>query len=210
MERMFPFGPRIVRPRDWPVEIKINAVLNWEKAWLTLEGDRVEVVKNNLLKLLIDLFLLPENNAALPLNGRILELRVLQNVADDVHGHRDVFAEAFGVVNGLLAGGVGIKMSANIFDLYFERVLCPSAGSLESHMFKEVSGTVRLVGFCPGTRVNPHPNGRCLRMRLGFGRDSKTVRESRDFCLGPDIVNCRKRPSIWSLHNIRMDGKNEK
>lgn len=46
----------------------------------------MQVVKDNLFILLLDLFLLPENDIALPLDRRLFKLGVLENVGEDVDG----------------------------------------------------------------------------------------------------------------------------
>jgi hypothetical protein len=61
------------------------------------------VVENNLLELLVNLLLFAENDITLALNGLGLELRVLENVGEDVDGGGDVIVEGLGVVDGVFA-----------------------------------------------------------------------------------------------------------
>lgn len=70
---------------------------------LTLESDGVEVIKDNFLELLVNLFLLPENDSTFALNGRGIKLGVLQDISQDVDGLADVRVEALGVVDGVFA-----------------------------------------------------------------------------------------------------------
>jgi hypothetical protein len=70
---------------------------------LLLECDGVEVVKDNLLGLLVHLLLFTDDDVALPLDRTGLELRVLQNIADDVDGLADVLLERLGIVHRLLS-----------------------------------------------------------------------------------------------------------
>ena len=63
----------------------------------------MEMVKQDLLMLLVHLLLLAQNDIAFALDGAAFELRVLEDVGDDVDGLRDVLAEALGVVDSLLA-----------------------------------------------------------------------------------------------------------
>lgn len=53
----------------------------------------VEVVKHDLLDLLVDLFLLTENDIPLPINGSWFELRILEDIGKDVDGLGDVRVE---------------------------------------------------------------------------------------------------------------------
>lgn len=96
----------------------------------------------------------------------------MEDVADDVDGDGDVLAEALGVVDSLLARGVGVEVCAEVLDLELECVLRAPAGALEGHVLQEVGGPVRLVGLGPRACVDPHTDGRCLRMRLRLGGDS--------------------------------------
>lgn len=70
---------------------------------LVLVGRGVEVVKHNLLNLLLDLLRLAQDDIAFPLNGRLLELGVLQNVLQDVDALGDVLVQGLGEVDGVFA-----------------------------------------------------------------------------------------------------------
>jgi hypothetical protein len=61
------------------------------------------VVEHNLLELLVDLFLLAENDITLALDGLGLELGVLEDIGEDVDGGGDVVVERLGVVDGVFA-----------------------------------------------------------------------------------------------------------
>lgn len=66
---------------------------------LALESGGVEVVENNLLELLVNLLLLTQDHIPLTLNGTGLQLRVLENVCEDVDGLGNVAVERLGVVD---------------------------------------------------------------------------------------------------------------
>jgi hypothetical protein len=97
----------------------------------------VQVVKDDLLELLVHLLLLTKDHVPLPLDGRLVELRVLENVREDVNGLVDVLVERLGVVDSLLAGGVGVEVGAEVLDLELELGLVARLGALEG----EVLGT---------------------------------------------------------------------
>lgn len=96
---------------------------------LALEGNSVEVVKDNLLLELVDLLLLTEDDITLALNSGGLELGVLEDVRDDVDSLVNVLAEGLGVVDSLLAGGVGVEVGAEVLDLELEGVLGSLVGA---------------------------------------------------------------------------------
>lgn len=60
---------------------------------LILERSGVQVVEYDFLELLIDLFLLTQDDVALALDGGFLELGVLQDVGEDLNGFADVVLE---------------------------------------------------------------------------------------------------------------------
>ena len=138
-------------------------------------SDSVEMVKHDLLVLLVDLLLLAQDNVALTLDGATFELGVLEDVGDDVNGLWDVLAEALGIVDGLFTRGVRIKMSAEVLHLELEGMLRATASTLESHMFEEVGGAIGCIRLGAGASVYPHTNGGSLSMRMCLRRDSKTI-----------------------------------
>jgi len=104
---------------------------------LTGESNGVQVVEDDLLQLLVNFLLLPEDNIPLPLDGILLQLGVLQDVRDDTDGTGHVLLERLGVVDGLLSRSVGVQVSTNVFDLELEGTLSSVLGSLESHVLSE-------------------------------------------------------------------------
>lgn len=70
---------------------------------LLLVRSSVEVVENNLLNLLLNLLGLAKDNVALPLNGGLVETRVLEDIGEDVDTLRNIRVEGLGEVDGVLA-----------------------------------------------------------------------------------------------------------
>lgn len=70
---------------------------------LALESGGMEVVEDDLLELLVNLLLLAEDHITLTLNGAGLELRVLEDVSEDVDGLGNVGVEGLGVVDGVFS-----------------------------------------------------------------------------------------------------------
>jgi hypothetical protein len=69
---------------------------------LVLEGGGVQVVEDDLLELLLDLLGLPQDHVALALDGGLLELRVLQDIGEDVDALWRILVEGLGEVDGVL------------------------------------------------------------------------------------------------------------
>lgn len=57
---------------------------------LALEGSCMEVVKDNFLQLLVDLFGFSKDNVTLTLNGLRFKLGVLEDIGEDVNGLEDI------------------------------------------------------------------------------------------------------------------------
>ena len=152
----------------------------------------MQVVEDNLLELLVNLLLLADDNVALALDRRRLELRVLEDIGDDVDRGRDVLPEALRVVHGLLAGGVGVEMGTEVLDFELESLLRAAVRALEGKVLKEVSGSVVLLGLRARASVNPHPDRRRLRMGLRLGCDRQAIREGGHFREGGgQLGRCR-------------------
>ena len=135
----------------------------------------MQVVKNDLLQLLVDLLLFPQYDVPLPFDSGRVKLGVLEDVTDNVDSRGDIFLEALGVVYGLFPRRVSVKVGTNILNLKFESVLGTTAGALESHMLEEVSGSVRDIGLRPGTRVYPDTDRSGLSVRMRLCSDGKAI-----------------------------------
>lgn len=82
---------------------------------LVLESSGVQVVKDNLLNLLLNLLGLSENDVALALDGRGLELGVLKNIGQNIDGLGDIGVESLGEVNGVFT----LKKALVVSDIFF-------------------------------------------------------------------------------------------
>lgn len=132
---------------------------------LVLEGRGMQVVEDDLLHLLVDFLLLAQDDVAFALDGRSLQLAVLQDVGEDVDSGRNVIVEGLGVVDRVLARRVGVEVPAHVLDFQLELRLRALLRALERQMLKEVGGAVGLVRLCARAGVDPDAYGR----RLGVG-----------------------------------------
>ena len=140
----------------------------------------MQVIKDDLLHLLVDLLLLPKDHVPLPLDRLALQLAALEDIGDDLDALAHVLAEALGVVDGLLPTGVGVEVSSEVLDLELELVLAPLAGSLERHVLEEVSGSVGRVRLGAGPSIDPDADRGRLGVRVGFGGDGEAVGKGGD------------------------------
>lgn len=140
----------------------------------------MKVVKDNLFGLLVDLLLLPQDDAPLPLDRSRLEQAALEDVADDLDTLADVGPEGLGVVDGLLARGVGVEVRAEVLDLELEAVLGPLPSALEGHVLEEVGDAGSGGGFGTGAGIDPDAHGGRGGVRGRLGRDGEAVGEGRN------------------------------
>lgn len=140
----------------------------------------MEVVKDDLLGLLVDLFLLAKDDAALALDRARLEEAALENVGDDLDALADVAAEALGVVDRLLTARVRVQVRAEVLDLELEAVLGALPGALERHVLEEVRNARGRRRLGARASVDPDADGRRLGVRRRLGRDGEPVGQGRD------------------------------
>lgn len=103
---------------------------------LTLESGLVEMIKYNLLELLVDFLLFPQNNIPLPLDRTSVQFRVLQDIRQDVNSSRDILVECLGVVDGLFSRSVGVQVSTHVFNFQFQSSLITGLGPLECEVLR--------------------------------------------------------------------------
>jgi hypothetical protein len=140
-----------------------------------LKSDRVEVIENYFFQLLVYLLLFPQNNIPLPFDGRRIELRILEDITNDVDNLGDIVLETLGIVNSLFPRCVGVEVSAHVFDLKLQSVLGATTGTLESHVLEEVSGSIGGICFRPRTSIYPDADGSGLSMGVRFSGDCEAV-----------------------------------
>ena len=63
----------------------------------------MQMIKDNFLKLFVDLFLFSEDYIALSLNGLGLKFRILQNIREYVYCSGDIRVEGLGIIDGVFA-----------------------------------------------------------------------------------------------------------
>jgi hypothetical protein len=146
----------------------------------------VQVVEHDLFELLVHLLLFPQNHIPLSLNRGLLQLAILQNVANNVDTLLHVLAKALGIIHRLFARGVSIEVGAEVLDLEFQGVLRTAVGALEGHVFEEVSCPVGFVGFGARTGVDPDAYSGGLGGGVSLGGHCQTIGEGGDLGEGTE------------------------
>lgn len=154
----------------------------------------MQVIKDNFLKLLVDLLLFPKNNITFPLNSCVVKLCVLQNIRNDVDCERNVFPKALRIVNSLFSRRIRVEMCSKVLYFKFKSVLRASLCALKCHMFEKMGNTIRLLRFRSTSRVNPNADCGSLSMWVGFSSYCQPIRQGGDFSEGRGVVYCCKAP----------------
>merc|ERR1719285_1277747 len=99
-----------------------------------LVGDCVQVVKDDLLQVHLDLLHLAQDNPTLALNLLLAECGVGEDVTQDFDSAVQVAREAFGVEDSLLPAGVGIQVSSHVLNLKLQTGLGSLGSAFEGHV----------------------------------------------------------------------------
>ena len=99
-----------------------------------LVGDCVQVVKDDLLQVHLDLLHLAQDNPTLALNLFLAECGVGEDVAQDFNSAIQVAREAFGIEDSLLPAGVRIQVSSHVLNLKLQPGLGSLGSAFEGHV----------------------------------------------------------------------------
>ena len=149
-----------------------------------LERRRVQMVEHDLLGHALDLLHLAQDDVALALDRALVELRVLQDVREDVHGAGDVPGEHTRVIARLLARRVRVEVAAHVLDLLLELPGVTHGRALEGHVLQKVRRPIGGRGLVARARVDPDADGGGLGVRGGLGGDAEAVGEGGDLLRG--------------------------
>lgn len=181
----------------------LSGTQNGSAQGLVHEGGGVQVVKDNLLVLLVDLLELSGDDLSFSVNGRLGQLGVLQNVGQNLHRLGHVVLERLGVVDGGLSRGVGVEVAAHVLNVELELVLGSLVGALEGQMLEKVSGSVVVGVFVSRAGVDPHSDGGGLNQRVGLGGNGQAVLEVGGSSLGGD---CGGKTSLGHGEDTSLEG----
>mmetsp|Transcript_12665 Transcript_12665/g.15988 ORF Transcript_12665/g.15988 Transcript_12665/m.15988 type:complete len:228 (+) Transcript_12665:844-1527(+) len=138
-----------------------------------LKSSRVQMIQHQLLLLLINLTHLSQNDISLPLNRPLVQLRMEQNVAQNLHPPLHILLKHLHEINCLLATGISVQMPPHILNLHLQLLLRPFVRTLERHMLQKMSGAIVRGRFVTGPGVDPHADRGGGGVGDGFGRDAE-------------------------------------
>lgn len=133
------------------------------------------MIENDLLQLLVNLLLLPEDNITFSFDGRRVKLGVLEDVTDNIDSLGNILLEAFGVVDSLLPRCVSVEVSTYVFNFELQCVLGATTGTLESHVLEEMSGSIGGICLRPGSSIYPDTDCSSLSMRVRLCSDGEAI-----------------------------------
>ena len=107
-----------------------------------------------------------------------IELRIGQDVGQDVDGQRHVVAEHARVIGGGFDAGRGVDLAADILDFGGDLEGAAPAGALERHVLEQMRHAVLVVAFVAGSGFDPDAQRNGFDAGQGFGRDCQAVRQT--------------------------------
>ena len=105
-------------------------------------GGSLEMVEDDVIRRVVRLADFLEDDAAFALQLLRHEGRMRQDVPEDIGGEGQILLQHLGVEGGILAGGIGVEVPADILDLPRDGSRVPPRRALEGHVFEEVGDTV--------------------------------------------------------------------
>lgn len=149
------------------------------------------MVEHNLLQVGFHLLHLPQDHASLPLDFRLAQLRVLDDVGQNFQRFGHILRQTLGIIHRLLPAGVRVQLRPQVFYLYLQLALRtllralegnkllrsirsrPLRLYLEGHVFHEMGDAVVLGILIPAPGVDPDADGGRLRAPI-LGGDAET------------------------------------
>ena len=123
------------------------------------KGGRLEMIEDDVVGRVLGLADLLQHHGALARQLLGIEGRVLQDVADDVDGERQIGRQDLGVIGRLLAGGIGVEMAAHRLDLLGDGAGRAALGALEGHMLQQMGDAVDLRRLVARADIGPDAEG---------------------------------------------------
>lgn len=142
-------------------------------------GGELEMVEHDIVRRVVRLADLLQDDAALALEFRRIEGGMAEDVADDVDTEGEILLQQLDVIGGLLARGVGVDVAADILDRLGDGGGTPALGALEGHVFEEMRDAVFRRRLVAGADAGIGAEGDGLHPVHPFGQDGQAGVEFR-------------------------------
>src|SRR5436309_9849805 len=103
--------------------------------------------------------------------------RIQHQVAEDIHGDRQVLIEDFYVEADTFFGGKGVHVAAYGIHLTRDVLRRAARGALKQHVLHKVGDAVSLSFFVARSGLNPYPNGSGTNLLHFLGEDGEAIRQ---------------------------------
>src|SRR5438874_3114295 len=121
------------------------------------KGALLEIIEDDVVRRVVRLTDLLQDDGALALKLGGVEARMQQDVGQDVERERHVLFQHLGVIGRALARGIGVEMAADRLDLLGDVPGAAPFGALKGHVLEEMRGAVDLGRLMPGPDIDPQP-----------------------------------------------------
>ncbi len=143
-------------------------------------GGGLEMIEDDVVGRVLGLAQLLQHDFAFARQLVGFELRIEQDVADDVERERHVGLHHLGEIGGRFARRIGVEMAAHGFDFLGDVARRAPRRALERHVLEHVGNAVDLGRFVARAGADPDADRGGFDLLHAVGRDGDAVGESRD------------------------------
>src|ERR1044071_3733352 len=147
---------------------------------LLREGALLEKIVDDVVRRVVRLADLLQDDGALAFELGGVEARMQQDVCQNIERERDVLFQYLGVIGRALARGIGVEMATYRLDLLGNVAGAAPLGAFERHMLEEMRGAVDLGRLVPRPDIDPQPERNRVDRVDAIGDDSQPVRQRRE------------------------------
>ena len=161
-------------------------------------GENVVEKVFGIVQIHLDFF---EDDLALFIDVAGVELGTKDEVGDDVEGDGEMLVEDLGVEADLFLGGEGIEHAADGVHFAGDVFGGTALGSLENHVFEEMSKAIFGGGFAAGTIANPDADRNGTYVLHSLSDDNESVRED----VAMNVARGRSHKTLW--HRVGQEAR---
>src|SRR5437764_5423849 len=141
------------------------------------EGALLEMVEDDVVRGVVGLADLLQNDRALAFELGRVKARMHQDIGQDVEGERHILLQHLGVISRALARGVGVQVAADRLDLLGDRAGAAPLGALERHVLEEMRDAVDLGRLMASADLDPDAERDGIDRLDAIGDDAQAIGE---------------------------------
>src|ERR687897_286627 len=123
---------------------------------MILEKIYTKEVMHIVVRSIFSLGNLLKDNRSFTLDLFAVEIRIEENIGQQIACQRQIFIKHLGVVAGVFLGSKGVQQAAHGIHLFGDLRRCACRRSLEKQMFDEMGYAILIRQLMAGTILNPN------------------------------------------------------